>query len=270
MDLTERYRGCLLGLAVGDAVGTALEFSPPGTFEPITDMVAGGPFRLEPGQWTDDTSMALCLAESLLACGGSDPVDQLRRYVHWWRESTPVEHHLIRACVVVPAFLVRLVVGGPQVGPAVEHAVPRVLAVRLRCSGVCGLGGQQRVRPGLRRPDRAVGRAAQVGKVHLLVRLPALRSGIERTDRFAEMRHDTLHVKMPRNDRTMRSSSPMVHAHSRTEHDETLTAQRRPPTSTGSRNTMSRRPRPPARDPGHARHRGVSGMYRGARRRAIP
>jgi ADP-ribosyl-[dinitrogen reductase] hydrolase len=86
MDLAERYSGCMLGLAVGDAVGTALEFSPPGTFEAITDMVGGGPFGLQPGQWTDDTSMALCLAESLLACGGFDPVDQMRRYVRWWRE----------------------------------------------------------------------------------------------------------------------------------------------------------------------------------------
>lgn len=86
MELADRYRGCLLGLAVGDAVGTALEFSPPGTFEPISDMVGGGPFRLQPGQWTDDTSLALCLAESLLACGGFDPVDQMQRYVRWWRE----------------------------------------------------------------------------------------------------------------------------------------------------------------------------------------
>ena len=61
-----RYRGALLGLAVGDALGTTLEFTPPGTFEPVTDMVGGGPFGLEPGQWTDDTSMALCLAESLV------------------------------------------------------------------------------------------------------------------------------------------------------------------------------------------------------------
>ena len=62
----DRYRGALLGLAAGDALGTTLEFSPPGTFTPITDMVGGGPFNLAPGQWTDDTSMALCLAESLL------------------------------------------------------------------------------------------------------------------------------------------------------------------------------------------------------------
>ncbi len=82
----DRFQGCLLGLAVGDALGTTLEFRPPGTFEPIDDMVGGGPFRLEPGQWTDDTSMALCLAESLLECGGFDAADQMQRYVRWWRE----------------------------------------------------------------------------------------------------------------------------------------------------------------------------------------
>ncbi|MDP3910623.1 MAG: ADP-ribosylglycohydrolase family protein [Gemmatimonadales bacterium] len=81
----ERYRGALLGLAVGDALGTTLEFSAPGSFTPITDMVGGGPFGLLPGEWTDDTSMALCLAESLVERGGLDPVDQLERYVRWWR-----------------------------------------------------------------------------------------------------------------------------------------------------------------------------------------
>ena len=86
MEERERVRGCLLGLAVGDALGTTLEFRRPGTFAPITDMVGGGPFDLRPGEWTDDTSMALCLAESLLECRGFDPVDQLRRYVRWWRE----------------------------------------------------------------------------------------------------------------------------------------------------------------------------------------
>lgn len=84
-DTIERYRGSLLGLAVGDALGTTLEFKAPGTFAPICDIVGGGPFGLEPGQWTDDTSMALCLAGSLVECHGLDPVDQLRRYVRWWR-----------------------------------------------------------------------------------------------------------------------------------------------------------------------------------------
>jgi len=86
MDLAERYRGSLLGLAVGDALGTTLEFSPPGSFEPIDDMVGGGPFGLAPGQWTDDTSMALCLGESLVERRGFDPIDQLERYLRWFRE----------------------------------------------------------------------------------------------------------------------------------------------------------------------------------------
>ena len=80
---SHRYHGALFGLAAGDALGTTLEFKSPGTFEPIDDMVGGGPFRLNPGEWTDDTSMALCLAESLIETGGFDAADQMRRYVLW-------------------------------------------------------------------------------------------------------------------------------------------------------------------------------------------
>lgn len=83
MNQRDRFRGCLLGLAVGDAVGTTVEFHPPGSFEPLTDMVGGGPFRLLPGQWTDDTSMALCLATSLVECNGFDARDQMERYCRW-------------------------------------------------------------------------------------------------------------------------------------------------------------------------------------------
>jgi ADP-ribosyl-[dinitrogen reductase] hydrolase len=86
MNIAERYRGCLAGLAVGDALGTTLEFKLPGTFSPLTDMVGGGPFHLEPGQWTDDTSMALCLAESLIERQDFDPIDQLARYLRWYRQ----------------------------------------------------------------------------------------------------------------------------------------------------------------------------------------
>ena len=85
-DPQDRYRGSLLGLAAGDALGTTLEFKAPGSFRPIDDMIGGGPFGLKPGQWTDDTSMALCLAESLVECQGFDPADQMQRYVRWWRE----------------------------------------------------------------------------------------------------------------------------------------------------------------------------------------
>jgi len=80
------YRGALLGLATGDALGTTLEFKPPGTFSPIGDMIGGGPFNLEPGQWTDDTSLASCLADSLIEKQDFDPVDQLERYLRWYRE----------------------------------------------------------------------------------------------------------------------------------------------------------------------------------------
>jgi ADP-ribosyl-[dinitrogen reductase] hydrolase len=80
----DRYRGCLLGLAVGDAIGTAVEFKARGSFPPVTDMVGGGAFNLEPGQWTDDTSMALCLAESLVEKNGFDALDQMNRYLNWY------------------------------------------------------------------------------------------------------------------------------------------------------------------------------------------
>ncbi|MDR1968344.1 MAG: ADP-ribosylglycohydrolase family protein [Burkholderiaceae bacterium] len=84
-DTLDRYRGCLLGLACGDAVGTTVEFSPRGSFPPVVDMVGGGPFDLPAGAWTDDTSMALCLATSLVHSNGFDARDQMNRYVNWWQ-----------------------------------------------------------------------------------------------------------------------------------------------------------------------------------------
>lgn len=86
LSIKDRFRGALVGLAAGDAVGTTLEFRSPGSFTPIEDMVGGGPFGLQPGQWTDDTSMAMCLAESLLAREGFDAADQMDRYVRWYQE----------------------------------------------------------------------------------------------------------------------------------------------------------------------------------------
>jgi len=82
----DRFRGALLGLAVGDALGTTVEFKQPGTFEPVTDIVGGGQFSLPVGAWTDDTSMALCSAHSLIECGKFDPVDQLHRFSRWYRD----------------------------------------------------------------------------------------------------------------------------------------------------------------------------------------
>jgi len=87
MEITmlDRYKGALMGLAVGDALGTTVEFKSPGSFEPLTDIVGGGPFRLNPGEWTDDTSMALCLAESLIENKGFNGSDQMKKYCDWWK-----------------------------------------------------------------------------------------------------------------------------------------------------------------------------------------
>jgi ADP-ribosyl-[dinitrogen reductase] hydrolase len=78
-----RALGCMLGLAVGDAVGTAVESKPRDSFRPLKDMVGGGPFKLAAGEWTDDTTMALCLAESLLSLGGLDQEDLMERFQRW-------------------------------------------------------------------------------------------------------------------------------------------------------------------------------------------
>ena len=86
--IRDRAVGALLGLAVGDAVGTTLEFKARDSYPPLTDMVGGGPFGLKPGQWTDDTAMALALADSLAACDGIDEQDLLARFAGWWRNGT--------------------------------------------------------------------------------------------------------------------------------------------------------------------------------------
>lgn len=82
----DKCKGSLLGLAVGDALGTTLEFRTPGTFSPLTDLIGGGIFGLEAGKWTDDTSMALCLGDSLIEKEEFDAFDQLNKYVKWHSE----------------------------------------------------------------------------------------------------------------------------------------------------------------------------------------
>jgi len=132
MTLT-RARGALLGLAVGDAVGTTLEFQPRGTFQPITNMEGGGPFDLMPGQWTDDTSMALCLGESLLACCGFDPVDQLRRYTRWWEEGhwSSVGYCFDIGRTVTMALLEFQLTGNGFAGPTHAHSAGNGSIMRL-------------------------------------------------------------------------------------------------------------------------------------------
>ncbi|CAF3171550.1 unnamed protein product [Rotaria socialis] len=83
-----KIQGSLIGLAVGDALGASVEFRPHSYMvaNPVSDMTSGGTWSLNAGQWTDDTSMALCLAASLISKGGFDAYDQLVRYKRWFRK----------------------------------------------------------------------------------------------------------------------------------------------------------------------------------------
>ena len=80
----DKAKGSILGLALGDALGTTLEFKPKDSYEHITDMHGGGPFNLNAGQWTDDTAMMIGLAESLIQSGKNNPIAQLYRYHAWY------------------------------------------------------------------------------------------------------------------------------------------------------------------------------------------
>lgn len=80
--MRDKKRGMFYGMAIGDALGAAVEFREKGTFEPVSGYRGFGPHGLAPGQWTDDTSMALALADSI-AQAGWDKADQLWRYLAW-------------------------------------------------------------------------------------------------------------------------------------------------------------------------------------------
>lgn len=86
MELIDRYRGCLFGLAIGDALGAPLEYQERGSFDPIDGMIGGGIFKVRAGEFTDETSMALALAESLIESRGFNPSDQMDRYLKWYHQ----------------------------------------------------------------------------------------------------------------------------------------------------------------------------------------
>ena len=85
MSTNDRALGCFIGLAVGDALGAPVEFKEVGEFVPVTDYRFGGAFRLPEGYWTDDTSLALCLADSILEKNKIDEFDLLDRFVRWYK-----------------------------------------------------------------------------------------------------------------------------------------------------------------------------------------
>ena len=114
--LRSRFRGALLGLAIGDALAAPAQYSKPGSFAPVRDLLGGGPFDLAPGTWTDDTALSLLLTQSLIDCKGCDPTDQLERFRRWQREG---EGSASGECLGITASVSRaLVDGAPAHGVA--------------------------------------------------------------------------------------------------------------------------------------------------------
>jgi ADP-ribosyl-[dinitrogen reductase] hydrolase len=129
--LRDRYQGCMLGLACGDALGASTQFCMPGQFPPVTDPSGGGPWQLPPGAWTDDTAMNICLAESLLAQAGSNPSDQQHRYRRWRATGVPSS---TGQCIGITAATAAALAGGtpaPGSGPADAQALLRAGPVAL-------------------------------------------------------------------------------------------------------------------------------------------
>jgi ADP-ribosyl-[dinitrogen reductase] hydrolase len=91
--LLDRFQGCLVGLAVGDALGAPVEFATHYEIQKrygiLQEMVGGGWLHLEPGQWTDDTAEALALAESYVSRRGFDGRDFIFRLLAWFQSNPP-------------------------------------------------------------------------------------------------------------------------------------------------------------------------------------
>ena len=85
MNIIEKYKGMFYGLIVGDALGTTIEFSDMYDHPYIDDIVGGGPFNLDVGDYTDDTALALCTAQSLIEKKCFDHFDMMEKYLNWYK-----------------------------------------------------------------------------------------------------------------------------------------------------------------------------------------
>lgn len=107
--LRSRFRGALLGLAIGDALAAAVQFARPGSFAPVRDLLGGGPFDLPRGAWSDDTALSLALARSLLEQGRCDVDDQRERFRRWQRDG---EGSATGECLGITASVARALTAG--------------------------------------------------------------------------------------------------------------------------------------------------------------
>jgi len=85
-ELLRCFRGMFWGLVVGDCLGSPIQFSEKDQHPHITEMVACPIFHTPPGYWTDDSSMAFCVADSAVRCGGYDLQNIADTFVRWYRE----------------------------------------------------------------------------------------------------------------------------------------------------------------------------------------
>jgi ADP-ribosyl-[dinitrogen reductase] hydrolase len=129
----DRGIGCLVGLAVGDALGATLEFKTRDQHPPVTDLVGGGTFNLKPGEWTDDTSMALCLADSIIECNGLNTRDLMERFIRWRDdgENSPTGYCIDVGGTITDAINRYLRTGNPESGPVHEYAAGNGSIMRL-------------------------------------------------------------------------------------------------------------------------------------------
>jgi ADP-ribosyl-[dinitrogen reductase] hydrolase len=153
--LNERYRGLLLGLALGDALGMPVQHRRRGTFAPIGDLLGGGSFELPRGAWTDETAQVLCLAETLVECGQFDLHDLQARLVLWQREGRLSS---TGQCIGISAVTARALVAAQGVGGLAEIASQPARAERepLVRAGVAVAWAQPDLLVGVRLAQQAV------------------------------------------------------------------------------------------------------------------
>jgi ADP-ribosyl-[dinitrogen reductase] hydrolase len=119
----DRYRGLFLGLALGDALGSSVQHRRPGTFDRVGNLMGGGPYELPLGAWTDDTALALALAESLSTCGAYEPDDVRGRLRRW---QTTGEGSATGQCLGITAALAgALLPDGVSCPRSEREALPR-------------------------------------------------------------------------------------------------------------------------------------------------
>jgi ADP-ribosyl-[dinitrogen reductase] hydrolase len=184
MPRSHRVAGALIGSAVGDALGAPFEFGPPGQFTarfPVaargvaTEMCGGGSLGWEPGEFTDDTQMALLLASSLVQQGDLDEADVFERFRAWARADPPDIGNQTRAV---------LRSGRPWHAAAAEHAA--------RSGHAAGNGSLMRTTPAAIRFSRD-GRDATMDAAR---RISALTHGDPATGEGCAVFHELVRVAL--------------------------------------------------------------------------